>query len=267
MGLFGNNKDKEVLRKQREVFDVIGHELRTPLSVIKVNTGLLKGKSWEEGEIHVQRIEEALDRASRLLESMLSTAKIEEGKLELKLESVDIVSIIRGALLPIEKQAKEKGLEIILNFSDGELFVYADKMRLQQIVDNFVSNAVKYTEKGSIKISISSEIGNAKVTVDDTGVGMSERALSRLGEKFFRGETEESEENLLVKPGGTGLGLYIAFNLITAMKGSFKVESVLGQGSSFTFTLPLYAGQATSKVEESQNTDVFKRMGFTQQKP
>jgi signal transduction histidine kinase len=197
---------------------------------------------------------------------MLSTAKIEEGKLDLKLDKIELISVIRDSLLSVEKMAKEKSLSIVLNFQEDEVFVYADKVRLQQIVDNFVSNAVKYTNKGEVRIKAEVTNESASVSVEDTGVGISQESLSKLGEKFFRGETDDSEENLLVKPGGTGLGLYIAFNLISAMGGSFKVESTLGQGSAFSFTIPLYKGQQISKVEEEEKRDVFKRMGFTQQK-
>jgi signal transduction histidine kinase len=263
MGLF-NSKEKDVLRKQREIFDVIGHELRTPLSIIKVNTGLLKDKQFKEGEEHIDRIEEALDRASKLLEAMLSTAKIEEGKLDLKLDKVELISVIRDALLSVEKAAKEKSLNIVLNFQADEVFVYADKVRLQQIVDNFLSNAVKYTDRGEVRIKVELENETVSISFEDTGVGISQDALSKLGEKFFRGESDNENEDLLVKPGGTGLGLYIAFNLISAMGGSFKVQSTLGQGSTFSFTLPLYKGQQISKVEEEEKRDVFKRMGFTQ---
>ncbi len=267
MGLFGRNKKEDLVRREREFLDVIGHELRTPLSIVKVSFDLLKEKlnktpSQEDFSIYFERIDEAVHRAERILESTISSAKIEEGRLEMRLEKVDLIPIIRNSVFSVEKALKEKGLGLTLDLPE-QLEVYADKIRTQEIMDNFVSNAVKYTENGEIQISVRTENSQAVVSIKDSGVGISPEDVRKLGSKFFRVAQEEKEDDL-VKPGGTGLGLYIAFNLISLMNGSFKVESELNKGSSFTFTLPLYTNQPVKREENNEQKDLFKRMGFTQ---
>lgn len=265
--MFNGFKRKESESKQREVLDVIGHELRTPLSIVKVSFDLLKGKlqetsSQEDLSKYFERIDEAVLRAERILESAISSAKIEEGRLELHLEEVDLIPIIRNSIFVVEKEVKEKDLELQLRLPE-EATVYADRVRVQEIMDNFLTNAVKYTNKGTIEISLSQSEGEWTVEVKDSGIGMSEESLKLLGEKFFRVVQEEKDDNL-VKPGGTGLGLYISFKLISLMGGSFEVESELKKGSIFKFSLPIYRGQKEMSQENNEQKDLFKRMGFTQ---
>src|SRR5262249_33991502 len=155
--------------------------------------------------------------------------------------------------------AEQKGLKLDYTPPAGDIFTYADRTRTQEVVDNFLSNAVKYTDKGTIKVDVWKDGSFGWIRVKDSGIGISEDDLKNLGKKFFRakqytpgGVTKEAN---IVRPGGTGLGLYVTFDLIRIMGGTLYINSKIGDGSSFTFSLPLHAGQPDKQVDQTFNSD------------
>ncbi|NLZ24712.1 hypothetical protein GX888_03155, partial [Candidatus Dojkabacteria bacterium] len=137
-------------------------------------------------------------------------------------------------------------------------YVYADRVRVAEILNNLISNAVKYTKQGTIIVSAEASNSNIRISVKDTGVGISKEDLDRIGEKFFRvGHYLESD---IVRPGGTGLGLYITFKLARLMGGDIKVKSQVNKGTTFTLTLPKYIGQYIDSSQDS--LDRFRRLGL-----
>lgn len=131
-------------------------------------------------------------------------------------------------------------------------------------MDNFLSNALKYTQEGTVEITPSIENDMGCVAVKDSGIGISKEDLQHLGKKFFRAKQYIKESTnptqKVVRPGGTGLGLYVVFELIKLMRGTKKIESEVGKGSTFTFCIPIYDGQPdkhfdqTFLASESQDT-------------
>lgn len=175
-------------------------------------------------------------------------------------------------ILGQQKDAEHKGLYIkFTKPKDADKYrpIFADKIRIQEVVDNLINNGVKYTQKGGITISISKDKESVEVTVSDTGVGMPKEAIKQLGKKFYRIAQHTSDKNgkngaTVVRPGGTGLGLYVTYGLVKAHGGTIVAKSEIGKGSEFTFKLPfMKPGQKYTPLEDQK--DVFKKIGLSSQ--
>jgi len=260
--------------KEADMIDIMGHELRTPMSVVKLNTDLLQNftenvmKRKEDFIKYVRRIKDAVETEITLINTLLSSAKLEGDKIGLNPVKVNIIEQIKMALHAQETKAKRKGLELKTNFSPTAQNVYADHARTIEILNNLIDNAVKYTEKGSVTVTTQEEGKYIKISVVDTGRGMTKDDVSRLGSKFFRTsnyiKSDQSDDFDIVRPGGSGLGLYVTFNLVKRMGGEIHVESELNKGTSFIFTLPKYTGQKAKNGSDSK--DMFERLGLKKEK-
>jgi len=272
-------------KREQDMMDIMGHELRTPLSIIRISLGLLDQKLRKSKNIskdidrYMERMDEALQREVRLLESMLNSTKLEADKMELHLEKVKIDEVIKDSVLALGGKASRKGLKIEYRPQSRDLLAFVDRVRVAEVVDNLLLNSIKYTEKGGVSIDVENEENAVRVSIKDTGIGIPKEDIPYLGEKFYRvgqysndkkdrvkRERLESEQINLVRPGGTGLGLYVSFNLISLMGGKIMVESKVGKGSTFSFTVPKYSGQAETYSGRNENKNIFKRLGFTRKK-
>ncbi|MDD2269966.1 MAG: ATP-binding protein [Candidatus Dojkabacteria bacterium] len=261
---------EEARRKEADMIDIMGHELRTPMSIVKLNTDLLHNfthnveRRQEDFKKYVKRIKDAVDTEIKLINTLLSSAKLEGDKIELNPEKVDIIDQIKMALHAQESRAKKKGVEIFSKLDTNNRYVFSDHARTVEILNNLIDNAVKYTQKGGVTVTTEDEEEYVKISVIDTGEGMSQEDVENLGSKFFRTsnytKSEYSDDIDIVRPGGTGLGLYVTFNLIRKMGGEIDVKSKLGEGSIFSFTLPKYVGQKSTPVADSK--DMFSRLGL-----
>lgn len=275
------NELNEIRAKERDMMDIMGHELRTPLSIIKISLGALDMHAEKHPETfgpqaylaYQERLRDAIAREIKLLETMLTSTKIDAARIEIVRERVNIVNVINDAILSQKEKAHDKGVEVRVENLPKEVFVYGDKVRLGEVVDNLVSNAVKYTEKGEVIVKIEdSDKEMVKVSIIDTGPGIPKEALPRLGEKFFRvgqylgrqranGSSASPASPDIVRPGGTGLGLYVTFGLVKLMGGKLTVESDVGKGSNFSFTVPRYVNQ-TEDISHGDDKDLFNRLGL-----
>ncbi|HRI05586.1 MAG TPA: GAF domain-containing sensor histidine kinase [Candidatus Dojkabacteria bacterium] len=272
-------------RREQDMMDIMGHELRTPLSIIRISLGLLQEKYSKVGfkdtscDAYMGRMKEALDREARLLEAMLNSTKLESEKMELHFEKVNMDNLVKDAMLAMSNKAQKKNIQLIYNPHISSPFVYADPVRLAEVVDNLVLNAIKYTEKGAVTISVTKEDDTIITSISDTGIGIPKADIKHLGEKFYRvGQYSDNQKDrvkrkkledtqiTLVKPGGTGLGLYVSFNLIKLMGGKISVSSSLGKGSTFSISLPVYANQPDTHSKKKVDKNLFKRLGFTRKK-
>jgi signal transduction histidine kinase len=273
------NADLKLLRdRERDMMDIMGHELRTPLTIIKMTLGLLKTKAIkldakfnkkDFDEYHT-RMKDAIEREIRLLETMLSSTKLDSNRMEIHLEKVDFLPMARDAILAQQNKIEEKGLEMQFIDPETPIEVFGDRVRLPEVVDNLISNAVKYTQEGYVELSIDTDSDDKFiiVKVKDSGPGIPKEALPHLGTKFFRVQQhlekvhEDAEKGTqIVRPGGTGLGLYVTFGLVKMMNGEVKVESKLGEGSTFTVKLPKYLEQEEKDLSKESN-DAFTRLGL-----
>jgi signal transduction histidine kinase len=261
---------EEARRKENDMIDIMGHELRTPATVIKLNVDFLHRfteklpSNKENFHKYVTRIKDAVETEIKLINTLLTSAKLEGNKIELNFEKVDVFKELDMALHAEEALANEKGIKLLNNIKPDTHYIYADHARSAEIFYNLVSNAVRYTENGSVTVEALDEGSNIKVMVIDTGRGISKEDLPKLGRKFYRTKTyidssngEEDNVNI-VRPGGTGLGLYVTFGLTRKMGGRVEVESAVGKGSTFTIYLPKYTNQNESKVDDSK--DMFARL-------
>jgi len=156
-----------------------------------------------------------------------------------------------------EIDVEEKGIKFVSNVDPNTPNVYADRVRVVEILNNLISNAIKYTQQGQVTVTTKYDENFVTVIIQDTGKGIPKENLPKLGEKFYRIDNYLGSE--IVRPGGTGLGLYVTFGLVRLMGGDIWVESEMDKGSTFTFTLPIYKGQ---EIGSSDSSDMFEKLGL-----
>lgn len=231
----------EALEKQeglrRQLIADIAHELRTPLAVIRGNLeALLDGIYRPSAETIVPIHEETL-LLTRLVDELHDLALAEAGQLPLHIASVDPVELVRGVLSGFAAQANELSiaLELVLPGAEPPP-VAVDAGRIRQVLTNLLANALRYTpQRGRVQVSVAQAApGWVEVRVSDSGAGISPADLPHIFDRFYRGNRARTRDG-----GGAGLGLAIAKQWVEAHGGQIRAESVLGQGTTFTFTLPI----------------------------
>jgi PAS domain S-box-containing protein len=216
----------------------MSHELRTPLNSILGYAQLLQQRSPSMGERDARYVENILSSGEnmlRLLNDSLDLAKVEAGQLELVPERFALGNAIAEAMETIEPLAARKGLKLDCERSLTPLTIHADRRRLHQILLNLLTNAVKFTNTGSVVVNYELEGEAAVIRIADSGIGIPASALSGVFEEYSQLGSPD------VPGGGTGLGLSVSRRLARAMGGELTVASRLGRGSTFTLVLPLKA--------------------------
>lgn len=246
---------RELDRVKSQFLANMSHELRTPLnSVIGFSRVILKGIDGPINDIQQQDISSIYSSGMHLLtmiNEILDMSKIEAGKMELQVEKVSIGDIINGALSTAAGLVKDKPIKLMQNVPSDLPAVNADEIRINQVIINLISNAVKFTEKGTITISAQlSKSPDAKpeimVTVADTGIGIAAEDQSKLFQRF-----SQVDDSPTRKTGGTGLGLSICRSLIDLHGGRIGLlNSEVGKGSVFYFTLPLEEPKPELNLEQ-----------------
>ncbi len=230
------------LFQQSDLISEMVHELRTPLTSILAYADMLIETPIPEAQQarFLETIRGEAERLTNLTNDFLDLARLSSGRATLTREPLDLAQIIHTAVNVIRPQAVERGIRITVRAQEGLPAVWGDKKRIHQIILNLVSNAVKYNKpEGKVIVKAQTEGEWMRVDVSDTGRGIAPENLPRLFEKFFR---ESDAEGYAA---GTGLGLSIAKQLIEAHGGHIDVESELGVGTTFSFTLPISSPQPT----------------------
>ena len=232
-----NEKLKELDQLKSMFIASMSHELRTPLNSIIGFTGMtLQGLSGELNDEQKDNLSRAYQSAKHLLSlitDVIDISKIEAGRIESFPEVVSLNEIIDEAIGTVRPQLKEKGLALAVDVP-ADVRLNTDRKRLLQCLLNFLSNAVKYTESGTITVAARETDGQVMISVSDTGIGIAEKDLPKVFEAFERLET-----HLRVKAGGTGLGLYLTKKLARdILHGDVLFQSKEGQGSTFTLRVP-----------------------------
>lgn len=234
-----NTKLKELDKLKDEFISVAAHELRAPMTAIKGYLSIiLEGDAGEVSAKAVEYIRDAVegnDRLLRLIDNMLNVSKAEQGKMTYNMGTVRLSDVARKIFTEFKPNAERKGLQLSVDIPRGlEDLVYVDQDRIFEVAGNIVSNAVKYTDKGSVIIRLVQVKGDrVRFEVADTGPGISKQEQVKLFQKFQRVESGAG------KTIGSGLGLYISKLLVEIFRGKIGVSSDSGKGSNFWFELPL----------------------------
>lgn len=232
-----NKELKKIDQLKSDFVSTVSHEIRTPMAVIKEAVsqvfegmhGEITGQQKKLLAVSIQNV----DRLARIVNNLLDVSKIESGKTELKKESVDISDLAKAVVSNFSLQAKNKGLSIQTIFPKKEIKLFIDKDKIIQVFTNLIDNAIKFTEKGAVVVSVEGKKDVVECAIRDTGIGMSGADLPRVFGKFQQFSRVDG-------PGakGTGLGLSIARGIIELHNGKIWAESEINKGAKFTFTLP-----------------------------
>ncbi len=217
----------------------ISHELRSPMAAIKLYAELLHSSPPEKMRLYLGQILESIDHMAKLLSDIMEVVRLGTGRVELSLSPVELNEFVKNASDRYLQEANKCQHRLEILTSPDNPTVMADLSRLQQILDNLVDNAIRYTPAGGrITISVRTEEEEGRlwgvIEVADNGIGIPEEELPHIFERFFRGEKARSEQIP-----GTGLGLAIVKELVELHHGKVKVRSKVGEGSVFTVMLPL----------------------------
>ncbi|OGY22231.1 MAG: hypothetical protein A2113_03060 [Candidatus Woykebacteria bacterium GWA1_44_8] len=251
------SKEKELEEMKLDFVSMAAHELRTPLTAIR---GYLSVLQEEVGESLSKEQKSFLDKAfisssqlAALVENLLSVSRIERGAMRLEVEPTDWGQVLGEAVANFLPLAGEKGVHLSLRKPEELPKVLVDKFRISEVISNLLANAIAYTRPGG-SVELSAQADDLEVTtqIKDTGQGIPESARSRLFTKFFRvsGVLEQGSK-------GTGLGLYISKAIIDMHKGKIWVESSLGVGSTFFFTVPVVEAAKELKVVEAKKEEAI----------
>jgi len=233
---------KKLIKIKSDFISTVSHELRTPLSITKEGISLVLDKV--PGDINekqkgvLQVANNNIDRLSRIINELLDISKIEAGKVKLKKELVDMAVLIRGAASLFELSIKMKGLELKVDIPEKQIDAYIDLDKIYQYFTNLIENAIKFTDKGHIEVSLREKEKEIECVVADTGIGIAGEDLPKVFDKFQQfGRVSGPGEK------GTGLGLSITKGIIELHGGRIRAESEPGRGTKFIFNLPKYSAE------------------------
>ena len=218
-----------------EIVSTVSHELRSPLTSVKGYTSLLLNR-WDrlkddQKRMMLEQVNHDADRVTRLITELLDISRLESGRLVLRRQMIDLRALCDSVIEKVRMEYPE--LESDVQFPEELPSVYADPDKIVQVLTNLVENACKYASPKGIKVAAELSPDTVAVAVEDRGEGMPETDLHKVFTKFFRrAET---------RPTGSGLGLWISRGLVEAHGGKLTATSNPGQGSTFRFTLPLFA--------------------------
>ena len=242
------NEELRELDQMKDLFvSGVSHELRTPLTSMLGYLEILRGGEAGELSDDQQRFLEIVDRNCHrlynLIDDILFLSRLDSGRFHLERASVDLGRLVAERVQSIGPAAEKKQIEVHLDVADASLALWADASRLAQVIDNLLSNGVKFTpEGGEVFVAVGTLGETVRLEVRDTGVGIPEDEAGRLFERFFRASTAQNIQ-------GTGLGLAITKEIVEAHDGTISVRSTVGVGTTVTVDLPL--GTAPAAVSDS----------------
>jgi signal transduction histidine kinase len=243
-----NSKLRELSEMKEEFLALTTHDLRSPLTVISgvisfFTSGRLGELSPEQKNM-VSMMERNTQSLIELVNDLLDASKLESGTIRLEIASIDLRGVLDELRETMEPLAKEKEIELVETLPKDLPPVQADRAKLRRIILNLLSNALKFTPKGGrVEVRVEREASQVRISVSDTGVGIAPEDVARLFDKY-----EQARSRATRGEKGTGLGLYITRQLLQLHGSEIKVESEVGKGSTFSFTLPIKVWSLESEV-------------------
>ncbi len=228
---------KQMARYRKEFLGNVSHELKTPIFTIQGYVLTLLDGAIDDPEInkkYLKKAEKSINRMISIVEDLEAITKFESGELTLNYETFDIVSLMKDVFETQELKAKDNGIRLSFDSKyDKPIRVYADKERIFQLASNLIVNSINYGQRnGRTTVSFMDMGDNILIEVTDNGLGIEQKDIPRIFERFYRVDKSRSREQ-----GGTGLGLAIVKHVIEAHNQTINVRSTPGKGSSFAFTL------------------------------
>ncbi len=226
---------KKLEQVRTEFLGNVSHELRTPIFAIQGYIETLLNGAMDDERVNRNFLNKANTHANNLnilLNDLIDISMIESGQMRMSYRFFNIGEYLESIINEMSLSAEEKGLELILYPPRQNLQLYGDKPRLKQVMVNLISNAIKYTEEGRIEVLVEEEKKYGRIIVRDTGLGIREKDIDRIFERFYRVDKDRSRA-----VGGTGLGLAIVKHIVEAHGSRMYVKSEWGKGSEFSFRL------------------------------
>ena len=233
--LYDITKIKNLEKTKKDFVSNVSHELRTPLTAIKgfVET-LEETTNDDENKHYLNIIKRHTDRVINIVEDLLLLSELEEESSSLELEDVNLKGLIENILKIFDQRLREKNLVLKFKADKNLPLIKADPFKLEQVFINLIDNAIKYTERGEVMISVSQNDKGLITEIQDTGICIPKEHLSRIFERFYVVDKSRSR-----KLGGTGLGLSIVKHIVLLHNGKIDVENIPGTGTKFIVTLPV----------------------------
>lgn len=231
-------REKSLEEERDEFISVVSHELRTPIAITEgsiSNAQFIAEKSGASSAI-IKLLNESHTQVMFLADMIndLSTlSRAERGKLEVDIEPISIKALVQQLVTNYKPQAKAKNLELITTADNKSLTLNSSKLYVTEILQNFITNAIKYTDDGSVTIKVTGNAKGITFAVIDTGIGISKNDQKKVFDKFFRSEDYRTRAN-----NGTGLGLYVALKLVRLIHAEINIQSQLNEGSTFSVFIP-----------------------------
>lgn len=215
---------------RNEFLASVSHELRTPLTYLTGYSDILiKGRivDKQEQQTYLKIINEEAKRVTHLVNDLFDMSKIQTGQFQLKKEYVNLIKLVEKVIQNLKPVAEGKGLSILFNPMIDLPVLYLDPNRMEQVIYNLIENAIKYSDQGEIRVSLEGDKEFIFIKIEDQGIGVPEKELSRIWERFYRVEKSRAR-----KTGGTGLGLYVVKEIVQLHGGQIEAKSVEGKGTT-----------------------------------
>ncbi|HTE30587.1 MAG TPA: ATP-binding protein [Chryseolinea sp.] len=255
---FAELKQKEIdeLKKleafRREFIADVSHELKTPIFAAQGFVHTLLDGAVNDKNVRTKFLKKAaksLDGLDMLVQDLLTLSHIETGQIKMHFESIDLYKLTEEVFEQLEEKAEKKDVKLKITGDAHKIWVYADWQRINQVMTNLISNAIKHSyDGGEVIVSFEASKKNVVTNVRDAGEGISEEHLSRIFERFYRVDKSRSREK-----GGTGLGLAIVKHILDGHHSKPEVESILEKGSTFSFKLPRVKPDSADPSDQIKN--------------
>jgi PAS domain S-box-containing protein len=230
-------REKSLEEERDEFISVVSHELRTPIAIAEGEVG---NAEYLVKDAKNPKVSEALKQAhdqvlflSKMINDLATLSRAERGKLEIDVEEIDCKELIKELDADYKPEAKKQGLEFLVEMDSEIDKIHSSKLYIREILQNFITNAIKYTEKGSVTLRAKTYDKGIIFQVVDTGIGISRGDQEKVFDKFFRSEDYRTRAT-----NGTGLGLYVTIKLARLMNADISLDSELNKGSTFSIKVP-----------------------------